>query len=72
MKPSLTEEQWAEIDALILRKSYIIAIKSLRDWTGIGMREALEGAHERYEQLRRERPDDFVCSDKEYWVGFYS
>lgn len=68
----LVEEQWKEIDALILSRRIVPALRSLREWTGISLGEAIDLHHTRYRQLREERPDDFVCSDADYWVGVYS
>ncbi|WP_199808297.1 hypothetical protein [Streptomyces sp. NRRL S-1022] len=34
--------------------------------------DALRAFTDRYEVLREERPDDFVCGRAEYWAGFSS
>ena len=72
MTVELTGEQWGEIDALILTRDNLHTLKRLRKWLGVSLREAMEIHFERYEHLRRTRPDDFPCSDEEFWEGVYS
>lgn len=69
---NLTEEQWAQIDALIRSGQILQPLKLLKEWLGVRLPEAMEFHHARYRQLREERPDDFLCSDAEYWDGVYS
>lgn len=71
MKIELSEEQWEQIDALILENNILFPIKMIRDRLGVSINEAGDIHHARYRQLREERPDDFSCSDREYWQGFY-
>jgi hypothetical protein len=68
----LSPEQWEQLDALILIRHIIPALKLLREWLGVGLREAMEIHLARYRQLRDEHPDDFSCTDEEYWAGVYS
>jgi hypothetical protein len=68
----LTDEQWDQIDALILAGQIIQPLRLLKGWLGVHLSEAMEIHHARYRQLREERPDDFPCSDADYWEGVYS
>jgi hypothetical protein len=72
MNHPLNAEQLAELDAHILARHILLATMCIRRFTGVGIRDALEIHANRYEELRNQRPDDFVCSDDEYWRGFYS
>jgi len=63
---------WEELDALILSGEKIHFLKSVCDASGMGLKEAITLLYERYELLRRTRPDEFQCSEAEYWKGFYS
>ncbi|MCX5560747.1 hypothetical protein [Streptomyces sp. NBC_00038] len=59
-------------DDQILAKQIIRGLKVLHEHLGCSLHESLDVFAARYEVLRVERPDDFVCSHDEYWVGFYS
>ncbi|MFD9222321.1 hypothetical protein ACFWDI_20440 [Streptomyces sp. NPDC060064] len=59
-------------DDQILAGKIILGHKTLMDHLGCSLHEAIRSYAARYEVLRVERPDDFVCSHDEYWVGFYS
>lgn len=59
-------------DDQILAKQIIRGLMVIREHLGCSLHEALEVFAARYEVLRVERPDDFVCNRDEYWVGFYS
>jgi hypothetical protein len=64
---SLTNEQRAEIDALILKKSIIPGMKRIMVLCGVSLLPARNLFKERYRQLRVERSFEFVCGDEEYW-----
>lgn len=68
----LTEGQWAQVDALILSRQTLQAVRLLKGSLEVRLSEAMEIHHARYRQLREERPGDFLCSDAEYWEGVYS
>jgi hypothetical protein len=72
MKATLNDEQWAEIDAHILRSNTLAAIIRIRRFSGVDIRDAIDILIERYRRLRAERPSDFPCSDEEYWRNTYS
>lgn len=72
MQPFLTPEQWTKVDAHVLEGHVLLAIMSIRKYTGIGIKDAIDINHNRYQQLRETRPLDFKCSDEEYWQGYYS
>lgn len=72
MNIDLTADQWAQLDALILSRSILLPLKLICEWSGVHFVEAMNIRDARYRQLREERPDDFCCSDEEYWVGVYS
>ncbi|WP_093659601.1 hypothetical protein [Streptomyces wuyuanensis] len=59
-------------DDQILANRIIRGLIAIREHLGCSLRESLEVFAARYEALRDERPDDFVCTRDEYWVGFYS
>ncbi|GGW14654.1 hypothetical protein GCM10018980_63720 [Streptomyces capoamus] len=60
------------VDAQILDKQIILGIKILREHLGCSLQDALRAYTDRYEVLREQRPDDFVCGRDEYWAGFFS
>jgi hypothetical protein len=60
------------VDQDILESRIIFAIKTIREASGCTLHEALELFAQRYEELRRDRPDDFQLSSEEYGRGFYS
>ncbi|MFJ4523202.1 hypothetical protein ACIP4Y_19965 [Streptomyces sp. NPDC088810] len=59
-------------DEQILNAQIILGIKALREHLGCSLHDALKAFRDRYEVLREERPDDFVCGRAEYWAGFFS
>ena len=65
-------DRWAAIDDDILRGHKIQAIQRIRNEFGGGIHDALELLGPRYEQLRRDRPDDFTQDPDTYWNGFYT
>ena len=67
MQESLTSEQWSEIDSSILAGNILQALQSIRKHTGIGIKDAIDINHARYEHLRQIRPDEFKIPDDEYW-----
>ena len=62
--------RWAAIDDDILRGHKIQAIQKIRDEFGGGIHDALDLLGPRYEQLRRDRPDDFAQDPDTYWNDF--
>jgi hypothetical protein len=72
MAVELTDEQWKPIDDWILRGWIINAIKAIKEAAGVGLREAGDIFHDRYDKLRESRPGEFACDHDEYWKGFYS
>ncbi|MFK4099898.1 hypothetical protein ACI2L1_07425 [Streptomyces sp. NPDC019531] len=59
-------------DDHILDKRIILGLIALREHLGCSLQEALDVFGARYEALRKDRPDDFVCGPDEYWAGFFS
>lgn len=59
-------------DDHILGNKKIPGLIALRERLGCSLEEALDIFTARYETLRGERPDDFVCGPDEYWAGFIS
>jgi hypothetical protein len=59
-------------DDQILAKQIIRGLKTIRDYLDCSLHEALDAFVARYDVLRVQRPDDFVHSHDEYWIGFYS
>lgn len=72
MEPEFTNEQWAEIDAHIFNCSNLLAVQSIRKFTGMGISEAIVVHVNRYRKLRAEMPSEFKCTDEEYWRETYS
>jgi hypothetical protein len=62
--------RWAAINDDILRGHKIQAIQKIRNEFGGGIHDALDLLGPRYEQLRRDRPDDFSQDPDTYWDGF--
>ncbi|WP_043667764.1 hypothetical protein [Streptomyces xylophagus] len=60
------------VDRDILEHRIIAALKAIRETSGCTLHEALDVFAQRYEELRRDRPDDFGLSRDEYGRGFYS
>jgi hypothetical protein len=64
---SLTGEQRAEIDAMILAKDIIPGMSHVMKACKIGLVAARDLFKGRYRQLRSERNAEFACDDEEYW-----
>jgi len=60
------------VDREILEHRIIPALVTIRETLGCTLHQALDVFAERYEELRRDRPDDFTLSRDEYGRGFYS
>ncbi|MDV7219213.1 MULTISPECIES: hypothetical protein [Streptomyces] len=60
------------VDRDILEHRIIAAIATIRETLGCTIHQAIDVFAERYEGLRRDRPDDFDLSRDEYGRGFYS
>ncbi len=72
MHPLFTSEQWNELDDLIVKRRLLLAIKCIRRYAGVGIKDAIDIHFDRYKQLRALRPGDFTCTDDEYWRDVYS
>jgi hypothetical protein len=72
MTISLTDKQWEEIDSRIRSRTILLALIEIRKAANVGLSEAQDILYGRYATLRNERPDEFTCTDAEYWKGFYS
>ncbi|MFG2778520.1 hypothetical protein ACGFY7_11840 [Streptomyces prunicolor] len=60
------------VDRDILEHRTIAAIATIRETLGCTVHQAIDVFAERYEGLRRDRPDDFVLSRDEYGRRFSS
>ncbi|MFJ7911426.1 hypothetical protein [Kitasatospora sp. NPDC096204] len=60
------------VDRDILEHRTFFALKAIREARNCTLHEALDVFVERYEELRRDRPDDFTLPREEYGRGFYS
>ncbi|MFB7245635.1 hypothetical protein CW362_09765 [Streptomyces populi] len=60
------------VDHDILDRRIVFAIKTIRETLGCTIHEAIDVFVVRYEELRRDRPDDFTVGPEEYGRGFYS
>jgi len=67
---SLTNEQQAEIDALILAGRIIPAMVRIKEACAVSLPEARDLFRSRYGQLRAERGAEFASGDEEYWSGY--
>lgn len=68
---SLTNDQWADIDARILACDILGALIRIRTACGCGLNDAKSIHWARYKWLRAERAAEFACSDEQYWAGVY-
>ncbi|WP_199486538.1 hypothetical protein [Actinomadura logoneensis] len=66
------ESRWTLIDDEILAGRKIAAIQRIREEFGGSLHDALDTLVQRYDQLRRLRPDQFAQDADTYWEGFYS
>ncbi|MFG2949844.1 hypothetical protein [Streptomyces adustus] len=62
----------ASVDRDILDHRIMFAIIAIREALGCTIHEAIDVFAARYEELRRDRPDDFAVAPDEYGRGFYS
>lgn len=60
------------VDRDILDNRIISALGTIREALGCTLHQALDAFVQRYEELRLERPDDFILSREEYGRDFYS
>ena len=71
MDDGLTAEQGIEVDAQILDCNILGAFVLIRRFLGCGINAAKDVHLVRYDRLRAERPDEFVCSHEAYWREVY-
>ncbi|MGW4562318.1 hypothetical protein ACWEN3_07885 [Streptomyces sp. NPDC004561] len=62
----------ASVDRDILDHRILFAVRTIRETLGCTIHEAIDVFAVRYEELRRDRPGDFVVGPEEYGRGFYS
>ncbi|MDA5147511.1 hypothetical protein PEM37_39090 [Streptomyces sp. AD681] len=60
------------VDRHILDHRVIHALKAIMDACGCTLHEAIDIFGVRYEELRRDRPDDFQVSREEYGRNVYT
>ncbi len=60
------------VDEDIVAGRIVRALKAIRDARGCSIPQAIDVFADRYELLRRTRPNDFTLSPEEYGRGFYS
>ncbi|MER5206648.1 hypothetical protein [Streptomyces sp. NPDC002825] len=60
------------VDRDILEQRIISALMAIREASGCTLHEAIDIFAQRYEKLRRDRPDDFTLRREDYGQGFYS
>ncbi|MFE2567303.1 hypothetical protein [Streptomyces mirabilis] len=60
------------LDRDILDRRIVFALKTIRETLGCTIHEAIDVFAARYEELRRDRPDDFTVAPEEYGRGVYS
>ncbi|MFF4607689.1 hypothetical protein ACFY12_33750 [Streptomyces sp. NPDC001339] len=57
------------VDLDILENRTILALKAIRESLGCTLHEAVDVYAQRYEELRRDRPDDFHLSREPNQIG---
>ncbi|MEU9135479.1 hypothetical protein AB0D33_05825 [Streptomyces sp. NPDC048404] len=62
----------ASVDRDIVDHRIIFALKTIREVLDCTIHEAIDVFAVRYEELCRDRPDDFSVGPEEYGGGFYS
>lgn len=65
-------DRWPAIDDDIVRHRMLPALTALREEFGYSTPEAIDAFSERYEHLRKTRPQDFTVSREDYGKNFYS
>ncbi|MFD5922486.1 hypothetical protein ACFVYP_38055 [Kitasatospora sp. NPDC058201] len=60
------------VDRHILDHRIVLTIKAIRDASGCTIHDALDVFAQRYEELRRDRPNDFQVSREEYGQTVYT
>lgn len=70
MMETLTGEQRAEIDALIIAGSIISGMNYIKKACGVSLPNARDLFKARYQQLRTERESEFACDDANYWSSY--
>ncbi len=71
MSQTLTAEQWSTVDEDLFAGVKLQALVKIRQFSGLGLNEALEQMYARYRKLRAEQPDRFVQGHEEYWQGWH-
>ncbi|GAA2811048.1 hypothetical protein GCM10010441_39600 [Kitasatospora paracochleata] len=66
------EELPESVDRRILDHQIVLALKAIMDTSGCTLHEAIDVFGARYEELRRDRPDDFQVSGEEYGRNVYT
>ena len=66
MSDLIGPDRWREIDDLLLGELKIVAIKRIRELSGLDLQNAVALMFERYEKLKRERPEDFSGEPRTY------
>jgi hypothetical protein len=69
---ALVGDLWTVIDDHIVNERILQALLIIRQEFGDSIPEAIDRFAERYESLRKARPDAFGKSREEYGRGFYS
>lgn len=59
MSNSVTEQQWMEIEDYLYNGRKIEAIKTFREYTGMGLKDAKEVLDQHETELRKKHPDRF-------------
>lgn len=62
----------ASVDRDILEHRILFALKTIRETLTCSIPEATAVFAGRYEELRRDRPDEFTVTPENYGRGFYS
>lgn len=60
------------VDRHILDHQIVLALKTIMDASGCTLHEAIDIFGVRYEELRRDQPEDFQVSREEYGRNVYT
>jgi hypothetical protein len=72
MTRGITEQDWEQIDNYLFAHEVFPAPKYIRAINQVGLRDAIDLVHSRFEKLAAEMPEKFQCDLETYWSGFYS
>ncbi len=70
--PPMPEEIVPIVDERLFDSDPLTAVRKIREFTGLGIRQACDLMYARYDHLRETSPQRFNMTPEEYWSGWYS